>query len=64
VSKKVGRRLPVWPVPRLAQSRQHRGAAAKRLNDLSLAELRQLEAKLAGEERLIDLTPETSSAGN
>jgi hypothetical protein len=51
-------------VPRLAQSRQHRGAAAKRLNDLSLAELRQLEAKLAGEERLIDLTPETSSAGN
>jgi hypothetical protein len=29
----------------------------RRLNDLTLDELRQLEAKLAGEQRLIDITP-------
>jgi hypothetical protein len=29
----------------------------RRLNDLTLDELRQLEAKLAGEQRLIDVTP-------
>lgn len=35
----------------------------RRLNELSISELRALEAKLAGEERLIDLwSAETSSA--
>jgi hypothetical protein len=35
----------------------------RRLNELSISELRALEAKLAGEERLIDLSPaETPSA--
>jgi hypothetical protein len=36
----------------------------KRLNELSLAELLQLEAKLTPEQRLIDNTPDTASASD
>jgi hypothetical protein len=35
----------------------------RRLNDMSLAELLQLEAKVVAEQRLIDLTPAPSSRG-
>jgi hypothetical protein len=34
----------------------------RRLNDMSLAELLQLEAKLVAEQRMIDVTSETLSA--